>query len=144
MAMGPCRTMEEMVRPQFFFFFSYILTTSYRAKNTPTWACFLFLAAIHTSLTPSYPATSNPTSPLLWTPKMCLHGCVFDVRRLSSARKPETCPCGHVSGFHWLPFPSPHSDNKNASMWTRFCCLQALLHSKSRNTPMEVCFCFLL
>ena len=121
---------HNKVRPQFFFFFSYILTTSYRVKNTPTWACFLFLAAVHTSLTPSYPATPNPTSPLLQTPKTRLCGHVFGVCRLSSVR--------------WLPFPSPYADNKNTSTRTRFCCLQALLHLKSRNTPPWVCFCFLL
>ncbi len=102
-------TMEETAMPTNFLFFPYILTTSYRVKNTPTWACFLFSAAIHpttTSLTPSYPVTPNhqlpnPTSPLLWTPKMCLHGRVFGVCRLSSAWKPEPCP--QVAPF---PFPS--------------------------------------
>src|SRR5438270_3453326 len=54
-----------------FSFFPYILTTSYRAKNMPTWVCFLFSAAIYptTSLTPFYSATPNhhtspPTQPL--------------------------------------------------------------------------------
>src|SRR5438270_11063603 len=101
-AMGPHRTMEETAGIQgtpaiFLFFFSYILTTSYRAKNTPTWVCFLFSVAVHTSLTPSYPATPNPTSPLLWTPKTRLCGHIFGVCRLFSAQKLETCPFWHVS-----------------------------------------------
>src|SRR6266581_3535744 len=104
----------------FSFFFSYILTTSYRAKNMPTWACFLFSAAVHTSLTPSYPATPNPTSPLLRTPKMCPHGRVFVVCRLSSTRKAETRPWGRVSAFRWLPSFPHHANTGNASTGTCF------------------------
>jgi len=73
----------------------------------------------------------NPSSLLLRTTKMCSHGCVFTVHRLSSVLM------GMFLIFAGSPSPSPPADT-----WMHFWCLHALFHPKSRNTPPWVCFCF--
>ena len=82
-----------------------------KTKITPMGACFWFLPA------------SLPIKP---TPKTCPHRHVFGVSLLSTSRKSEARPWGHVSGFRRLLSPSP-----------------ALHLSKTKSMPMGACFWFL-
>jgi len=109
------------------------LSTCQTRKMCHLWHIFhvwqLFFGNIFSPLPP----------PIAW--KMRLHGAFFMFSTYNPLflvpplpQPPPTLPHATTTQAAQPKLPTP-VDNKNASMWTCFCCLQAFLSSKIRNMP---------